>query len=1058
MVKYKYILFTLVIALIYCNILFPQNNILSHSNAELKFDQIGLEQGLSQSTVNAIVQDGQGYMWFGTQDGLNRYDGYSINIFKHNPNDKYSITDNRINCLLSDSKNDLWIGTENGGLNRYDPEEGRFYHYLNDENAEFTISNNTVTTLFEDSEKNIWVGTISGINRYNREENNFTRFYFNANTSERLNENAISAICEDADSNIWVGTHKGLFRYNLKIKQDFILINEFNTNPATQYGDNITSLYISRNGVLWIGSYDQFLKRYDKKTNSFHSYRNTITNIESISEDSENNLWLGSINMSLRILNLKSNQVSRIKMIQNDPINTIYVDAHEIVWLGTSFRGIFIYNQYNNRFKHYLNDPNNPSVVMALLEDEEGGMWVGTYGNGLKYFDSQRNEVTTYRHEPSDPNSISSDKIFALCLTKDGALWIGTIGGGLNYFDRVTGKFKKYLQNSPIDIRGLSNNDITALYESFDGELMIGNVTGGIDVFDRRTKTFSHYYPDIDIPNTIGAGRSVTVIRRDQAGTLWAGTLNGLKKFDKNLNKFIDYGLKQKAGDQNGDNESVTSLLFTEQFIWIGTSRNGLIRYSPDTHSSITYTSDDGLPDNVILGILPDNSGNLWLSTNKGISRFDSESEKFKNYDINDGLQEKEFNQGAYFKSQIGEMFFGGVNGFNSFYPNEIEDNNFVPPVYFTSFSVFNEKLHLPNPIPDNYTIELTYDQNFFSFEFVSINFTSPEKNEYAYKLAGFDNDWHIAKAQQRIASYTNLDPGTYLLRVMGSNNDGIWNEEGSRITIIINPPYWMTWWFRSLGIFLLLSLGLMVYNRKVAALKKDKALQQEISRRLIEKQEEERSRIALGMHDSIGQDLLLIKNRLMLIMKKKSEKIAQADGSDDDIKEYKLTVQEDINQISEEISSVLKNVREISHNLRPPDLDQLGLTETIKSILLNMRKSTTIKVSGVIENIDEFLVKDLEINFVRIVQEALGNIIKHSEATECNVEVSNINKKILLKINDNGKGFVKSDLTKRKNQTMGLGLTGMTERVRILDGTFRIESEPGQGTQIEIEIPIKTG
>ena len=1043
----------------------PANS--SNEQADLKFDHIGLEQGLSQSTVNAIVQDAQGFMWFGTQDGLNRYDGYTINILRHNPKDSNSVSDNRINCLLSDSKNDLWIGTENGGLDRYVLAEGKFYHFLNDENDPLTISNNTITSLFEDSQANIWVGTNSGLSRYNRKDISFSNFFFNTNTTEGLNDNAIRAICEDNDANIWVGTYKGLFRYNLKSGQNFIRVDELNTNPTTLYGDNVTSLYLDQNGLLWIGTYDQFLKSYNKNTNSFDSYRNTIKNIKSINEDSENNLWLGSINMSLRILNLKSNKVTQIQAIQNDPINTMYVDNCGLLWLGTSFRGIFIYNRNKNRFKHYLNypnDPNNPNVVMTLIEDKDGGLWVGTYGNGLKYFDSKRDIVKTYRHEPPDPNSISSDKIFTLCLTTDGVLWVGTIGGGLNYFDRSTGVFKKYLQNSPIDTKGLSNNDITALYENSDGNLLIGNVMGGIDILNRKTKTFSHFYPEVQIPNTIGGGRSVTVIRKDRKGTLWAGTLNGLKQFDKKLNKFIHCSLEQKSSEQNGNSESVTSLLFTEQFFWIGTSQNGLIRYHPESNTSISYTADDGLPDNVILGILPDSWGNLWLSTNKGISRFNPRSEKFKNYDINDGLQGKEFNQGAYFKSSIGEMFFGGVNGFNAFFPDKIEKNNFIPPVYFTAFTVFNEKLLLPNPVPNNYTIELSYNQNFFSIEFVALNFSSPEKNKYAYMLEDFDRDWHNVSSKQRYASYTNLDPGEYVLRVKGSNNDGIWNKDGAIINIIINPPFWMTWWFRSLGILLFISLGFIVYQRRITTLKKDKALQQEISRRLIEKQEEERSRIALEMHDSLGQDLLLIKNRLMLTIKKNSEQFPQPDSEDSNLKNYKLNTFQELNQISEDISGVLKTVREISHNLRPPDLDQLGLTETIQSILLAMRESTSIKVTGKVENIDEVIPKDLEINFVRIVQEALGNVIKHADASECNVEVLYQNNHLYLEISDNGKGF---DLINRKDTgkkseeihlssvNSGLGLTGMSERVRILGGIFRIITDLGKGTRIVVEIPV---
>ncbi len=1030
-------------------------NLIAQSS-NIKFGHIGLEQGLSQSTVNAIVQDAQGFMWFGTQDGLNRYDGYSITTYRHNPSDINSISGNIIRQLICDNRGNLWIAIDGNGIDKYDISKNKFYHYKNDGKNTNTISNDSITCLFEDSEKNVWIGTNFGLNKYKRKENKFYHFFFNPNKGEQLNENAIRAICEDKNKNIWVGTYNGIFKSNLKSELEFSRVRYLNTNPATLYGDNITALYLDRNGYLWIGTYDQFLKRYDTNSNTFIIYSNTIKNIRTINEDSENNLWIGSTNMSLRILNLETCKVTQVQEIRYDPVNTIYKDKNGALWIGTGFRGIFNYDQNRNRFKHYLNEPGNPNVVMTILEDNDGGLWVGTFGQGLIYFDSKRKTLKTYKHNPADPNSISSDEIFTLYITKDGTLWVGTIRGGLNYFDKSSDRFKKYIQNSPVDNRGLSNNDITSLYENSDGNLVIGNVTGGIDIFNRETKKFSHYYPDLQIPNTIGGGRSVTVIKEDKTGTLWAGTLNGLKQYDKKMNKFINFSLK-RSKQSNDVAGSVTSLLFTEQIIWIGTAMNGLIKFQPETNSIVTFTSDDGLPDNVILGILPDNKGNLWLSTNKGISRFNPHTKLFKNYDLNDGLQEKEFNQGAYYKSKTGEMFFGGVNGFNAFFADKIIDNEIIPPVYLTTLSVFDEKMELPNPIPENYKIELSYSQNFFSFEFAALSYVAPEKNQYTYKLEGFDNDWHIVSAQQRYAKYMNLYPGKYIMKVKGSNNDGKWNETGSSVILIVNPPYWMTWWFISLAIILFLTIIFMIYYRRVAALKKEKVLQQEISRQLIIKQEEERSRIALGLHDSIGQDLLLIKNRLMLIMKKASERRLEKGNINFKEKNYNLTTIDYLNQISADVSSVLKNVREISHDLRPPDLDQLGLTETIKSILLNMRNSTNIKVSGFVDTVDDLLLKEQEINFVRIVQEALGNVIKHAETAECKVEVSNTNNKILLRIIDYGKGFNEVEIGQRKKQTtIGLGLTGMAERVRILDGNIKIKSEPGKGTQIEIQIPIK--
>lgn len=1008
--------------------------------AKIKFEQIGLEQGLSQSTVNAIVQDAQGFIWFGTQDGLNRYDGYSIKVFKHNPQDLNSLSDDRINCLISDSKGDLWIGTSTGGLDRYDVKKGIFTHYVHNINDSLTISDNTITVLFEDSKENIWIGTNNGLNLYVSQNNTFDHFFFDSKYSTGLSANSITAICEDKDNNLWVGTQNGLFKYNLKADSVFIKIKGLNSKPTTQYGENITSLYADQSGFVWIGTFDQVLKSYNKEDKTFIRFKNTAETVKTILEDSERNLWLGSATLGLGVLNRKTGNISHISTIQNDPINTLYEDKNGLIWIGTSFRGAFVYDQKKNRFKHYLEDPHNPNVVMTILEDQDGGLWVGTYGNGLKYFNKKRDKIKHYRYNAKDPNSISSDKIFTLCITSDGILWVGTIGGGLNYFDKLTGIFKRFTQHFPIDSKGLSNNDITALYETNDGNLWIGNVTGGIDILNRKTKTFSHYYSEEKVPNTIGAGRSVTVIREDENGTIWAGTLNGLKQFNTELNSFVSYNLKRKAGKQNTENESVTSLLFTGSTIWVGASRNGLLKFNPGSGSLNSYTSKDGLPDNVVLGILSDNSGNLWLSTNKGISRFNPESETFKNYDVNDGLQAMEFNQGAYYKSESGELFFGGVNGFNAFYPEEIKDNAVIPSIYLTKFSVFNQELNLPNPIPKNYRIELSYFQNFFAFEFIALDYTVSEKNQYAYILEGFDNEWHIVSSQQRYASYTNLDPGEYRLRVKGSNNDGLWNEEGTSIVLIIQPPFWMAWWFRGLGVFLIMLLVYFIYKSRVAKIEREKLLQQEISKRLIEKQEEERQRIALEIHDSLGPNLILIKNRANSSMKNKLD--------------YKA-ISARFSQISVAATDVISTVREISHNLRPPELDQLGLTETLRSILITARSSTNIEITGEVENIDGLIRRDLEINFVRVLQEALSNVIKHSESKKCEIIIKIKENRILLSIDDNGKGFIRSYDTDGKKNKPGLGLTGMTERVRILGGNFKVETDPGKGTKIRIEVPI---
>jgi signal transduction histidine kinase len=412
---------------------------------------------------------------------------------------------------------------------------------------------------------------------------------------------------------------------------------------------------------------------------------------------------------------------------------------------------------------------------------------------------------------------------------------------------------------------------------------------------------------------------------------------------------------------------------------------------------------------------------------------------------VKDGLQANEFNQGAYFAARNGELFFGGVNGFNSFFPESINDNDYIPPIYLTTFKIFDKPLQNPGSLASLNDIELSYSQNFFSFEFVALNYTTPEKNQYAYMLEGFDKDWHIVTAQQRYGSYTNLDPGEYKLRIKGSNNDGIWNEAGISVAVIVTPPFWMTWWFRTLGVIMVLSSIYIIYQNRINSLKQEKELQQKISHRLIEKQEEERRRIALEMHDSLGHSLLFIKNRANLTAKKSFDVTSAS---------------ENFNQISAAASEALITVREISHNLRPPELDQLGLSETLRSILISFRESTSIKINGAVEDIDGLIPKELDINVVRILQEALSNIIKHSGAAECEILVTKSESQITINISDYGKGFEQNNTQYSRRETpekkhAGLGLAGMTERVRILNGNFKIESTPGKGTHIEIKIPL---
>jgi signal transduction histidine kinase/ligand-binding sensor domain-containing protein len=1029
-------------------IFFLSAGLLSAQNNSLKLDHIGADQGLSQISVHSIVQDAQGFIWFGTQEGLNRYDGYSVNVFKHDPLDPTSISDNFISCLFSDNRGDLWVGTTQGGLNRYVISENKFYHYPHINNDSTSLSENYVTSLFQDSDGDIWVGTrTAGLNRLNVSKGTFTHYKFSWDARSYKN-NTVWAIIEDRKRNLWVGTNYGLAMTSLdaakKPSYQSYVLNYIKSAPFNNTLENIPvqTLLVSSDGTIWGGGGALF--SYNEKTDSFKCYRklhiqHSVSSdyIMSMCEDFQKRILVGTYEKGILIREKTDDSFSLFSEGEN--IMALYTDRSGIVWIGTLSGGIKIYDWHKNQFNHIYdkkqnNTLPNSNVIMSLLEDRDGELWVGTFGGGLKHFDKNLNKLETFTKNLGSKQGINNNKIVSLCESKDGSIWIGTYGGGLNRYNKKTGMFKKY-EHFPEDPNSIMANEITALYENSKGCLWIGYYGGGIDYFNPADNTFTHYYSDNNVKGP--SGTLIFSIYEDKSGNILIGTMGGgLNLYHPETNTFSRY-LKAEGKTAGLGHNTVLSIYEDNNGVfWFGTF-GGLNGYDPKTGVFKYFTEKNGLTNNVVWGIVPDKKGHLWLSTNNGISCFDPVTEGFRNLTKADGLQENEYNQGAYFRGRNGLLYFGGINGFNAFDPDKIESNNYVPPVYLTSFKLFDKPLQLTGALSTIKQIDLTFEQNFFSFEFVALNYTSPEENEYAYYLDGFDKDWHRVSAQNRYASYTNLDPGTYTLRVKGSNNNGIWNDLGTSVLIIVKPPYWMTWWFRILMSSFLLYLIFFFYKRRVKYLEREKNLQQEISHKLITKQEEERSRIAQELHDSLGQNLLFIKNRALLSLQNELDSTKSIST---------------LKEISETASGILKSVKQISYNLRPPELDRLGLTETLRSILIKLRESTSLKVSGEIDQIDGLIPRELEINLVRVLQEAIKNIISHSEATECRVIVQILNKILSVEIIDNGCGF---DNMNRLNYSVGLGLSGIAERIKLLQGTFNISSSPGNGTRIVLHIPV---
>jgi ligand-binding sensor domain-containing protein len=839
-----------------------QPSLLRAQTYEMEFHRISIEMGLSQSSIFAIMEDRQGFLWFGTQDGLNKYDGYTFKIFKHIPADSSSISDNWITSICEDHLGNIWIGTSGGGLNKFDPIHERFTTYQQEINGKNELEYNRVQVVFEDSDRYLWIGTEGGgLSRFNPSSAKFTHFIHDPNNAKSISDNRIRVILEDQAGNLWIGTYGGGLSVLKKENKDAGMFYKYVHHPndmSTLSSNCIQSLYTDSIGNLWVGT-DDGLNLYDPEKKQFKRYKqnpgnpNSLSNnvIYTIYEDVNHILWIGT-DFGLNFYDQVNDRFwqtnhdpSNAKSLSNDLIRVIFKDASGTIWVGTYGGGLNQYDGRKKKFRHYKNvawDPNsiNNNNVWSILVVRSGHLWIGT-NKGLNKINRNRGTVEVFRHNPLDPYSLGDDIVRVIYEDSRGELWFGTNNAGLNRFNPLQKKFKRYIFTID-DSTSISNNTIRAIFEDKNGSLWIGT-WGGLNLFDVQKEEFIHYTHNPDDANSLSDNR-VRCLLEDTEGILWVGTYKGLNKFDRNRGKFEHY-INNPNDSTSLSHDRVLALHQGKNgIIWITTYGGGLNKFDPKTERFTAFTEKNGLPNNAVYGILEDDNGNIWLSTNKGLSKFNPGKETFKNFDVNDGLQSDEFNGGAYAKDRKGEMFFGGINGYNSFFPNNITENNYIPPVVLTSFKIFDLKANLDSSISIIKNISLFHKDNFFAFEFAALDYTNPEKNEYSYKLEGFDQNW-IRCGNRRYANYTNLDGGDYIFKVKGSNSDGIWNEVDTSVKIHINPPYWATWWFRILLVLmiLLISYGVYHYRFKKIEIQK-KYLEDQIAERTWEIKERNRQLI----------------------------------------------------------------------------------------------------------------------------------------------------------------------------------------------------------------------
>jgi ligand-binding sensor domain-containing protein/signal transduction histidine kinase len=1027
----------------------------------VKFERVSIEHGLSQIAVYAILQDHRGFLWFGTRDGLNKYDGYNFTVYRNRPFDSTSLSDNWVRALCEDKLSNLWVGA-NGGLNKLDLKTERFTRYLHGSNRDNSLRDNRVLSILEDHAGAIWIGTSEGgLSKLNPHAGKFTHYTSDPQSPNSLSSNHVRALHQDQQGMLWIGTDKGLDVFDPHVEK----LTHYRRAPGDPHSlshDYVVAICEDSSGAIWIGTQGGGLNKFDRRTKKFSHYRHAPNNPNSLNDnrvsclwqDRSGKLWIGTLAGGLnqfdpetgRFVHYKNDPFSSSSLSQNT-VWSIHEDRSGCLWIGTVGGGLNKIAPRTKNFRHYTNDPNNPHslssrYVRAIHQDHLGSIWIGTYGGGLNQFDRQTGRFTVYKNDPKNPRSLSHNVVYALVEDRHGSLWIGT-RSGLNRFDRKTETFAHFRSDST-NPNGLSDDDINALYKDRDGVLWIGTTFGGLNklvVQERSVASFESYQHEAGNPHSL-SHNFVSTIFEDRSGNLWIGTDGGgLNRFDRQTKTFKRY--KNDPANPNSLSHNTVRAIYEDSSgtIWIGASQ-GLNKLDPIMERFTQYFEKDGLPNEVIYGILGDGRGNLWLSTNKGIAKFNDrlpEGKKFRNYDVSDGLQSNEFNTGAYYKSKSGEMFFGGVNGFNSFYPDEIRNNPFPPAVALTAFRKFDKVIELDTAISEIKALRLSYQENFFSFEFAALDYAAPGKNRYAYKLEGFDGDW-IEAGARRYASYTRLDGGEYTFKVKAANNDGVWNEEGAAVKVVIAPPFWKTAWFQILAAASFAGLLMLAYHHRVARLKKEKLAQEEFSKKLIEFQEGERKRIAGELHDGLGQDLLILNNGIRQCLNSLDAE-SEAAG--------------ELRQLSEIAVQSINDVREISYDLHPHQLDRLGLRKAIASIVHKFSQVSQIEFSSEIADVDGLFPKDMEINVYRIIQEGLSNVVKHAAATEAIVHVGKTNAQVNILIKDNGRGFAVDAGSSAPAAGAGFGLISISERVKLLKGKSAVSSAPGKGTELRIQIPL---